>query len=204
MAAVNKLPSHLVWFLGALVVVPFFGPFAVTLFRHVGVHPRYAISGFPALIVLLSAAIPRRILDHRTLAAVLLLLIMSGGSIIHASHPGYGREDTIAAGHWLDKNVPKDTPLFVTSSEMATLGRFHWPERPFYVFPEKDVAPIDSKAANALVSTMPLPKKSPFYYIVGRAWASDPHGLMRDALKRRFKSCQGTAAEGVEILCFHE
>jgi 4-amino-4-deoxy-L-arabinose transferase-like glycosyltransferase len=181
------------------------GPFlAHILFPKVSVNPRYFMTGFPALVVLLAAGMPRRF-DSRAhwICSLALIAIMVIGSARHLLQPDQKREDVLAAGRWLDKNVPNDAEILVTSDEMATLAYYFWPNRRFVPYPPRNVV-ADVRNAGALAEALPFNDSGQAIYIVGRAWVSDPDRALQNAISNRYRQCSGTEVRGVHIYCLRK
>lgn len=185
------------------LAAPLLAPFLVQIiFPDVSINPRYAMPAAPAFVVLLSAGIAQGFRQHGavTLSAVVLVGIMTAGSVRHLLSPGHGREDIHAAGSWLDAHVPVDETILVTSEEMYHLASFHWPDRRLILYPvRKTVASRDN--ATEIAKEVPFLHGNRLIYIFGRAWLSDPDGALQDALLGRYTTCPGTKVRGIRILC---
>jgi mannosyltransferase len=201
-AALRSTPKPALFTLITILLVVMLAPFAAGALARIAVNPRYAMAALPALLVLLAAGAPENPKQRlRSLAAGLLLLILSGASALHLAEPGHGREDIQAAGIWLDVNVPAADEILVSSEEMALLARFHWPTRRFTLYPEHKVV-ADSSNASRLAAAAPLSRSNRTIYLFGREWLSDPNGALRAALKARYRTCPGSEARGIQLLCF--
>ena len=201
-ATVRFMSTKALLLLTILVGVVVLGPFAVGLLFPVGINPRYAMAGVPALLVLLAAGSPAAIAYRvRTGAAAVLVIVMLIASTMHLADPGHGREDIYAVGNWLDANVPVEEVILVTSEEMATLARFHWPNRRFTVYPPRRTVVHRANADN-VAAELPFSDHKRTIYIYGREWLSDPDGDMLSALRNRYYACAGTEARGIRVLCF--
>jgi hypothetical protein len=122
-------------------------------------------------------------------------------TVLHLADPAHGREDVIAAGRWLDANVPPDEEILITSTEMEHLARFHWPQRHFRLFPTERGAITPDEVAN-VADSLPFTTPERSIFIVGRAWLSDPDGRLQKELAERYQSCPGADVRGIRILCF--
>jgi uncharacterized membrane protein len=201
-AAIRSLPRRHLLLLAIIVCAVVIGPFVASAIFHIGVNPRYAIAGVPALIVFIAMGAPQKLSDKFGLVAVtLLLLVMATATAIHLANPGHGREDVHALGKWLDKNVPVDEEILVTSHEMALLAAFHWPQRRFITYPARKVV-VNSNNLDRILESIPNSRSPRTIYVIGRAWLSDPEEALRSALKRSPEKCPGMTARGIEVLCF--
>ncbi|HVK54737.1 MAG TPA: glycosyltransferase family 39 protein [Burkholderiales bacterium] len=199
--AIRSLPLRYLLLLAIIVCAVVIGPFVASLILHIGVNPRYAIAAVPALIVFIAMGAPRSLSDKPGLiATALLLFVMATATAIHVRNPGHGREDIHTLGKWLDKNVPVEEQILITSHEMALLAAFHWPQRRFITYPARKVVVNNSNVGN-LLENIPLSRSHRTIYIVGRAWLSDPDDVLRSRLKRSPERCPGMIARGVEVLC---
>jgi|GEM_PF-1533801 len=179
-----------------------FAPFIVGLFFDVGINPRYAIACTPAILAFIAAGCPNSPGQYsRELSAITLLAILTTASMLHLNNPSHGREDINAIGEWLDRNVPKEEEILITSSEMAALADFHWPDRRFITYPARKIV-VNNANAGRIASELPINHGQRTIYIFGRTWVSDPDNALRNALKARYRECNGTAAQGVTVLCF--
>lgn len=178
-------------------------PFVVQLAVDVDVNPRYFAAAVPLLLALLAAGVPPRLgRDARSLAAVALLAVLAFASARHLLHPAHGREDIAAAEAWLAEHAP-NTPLLVTSFEMAIVAAYHWPERALQLYPPGGMVATRANAA-ALAAALPLSRDGRAVYVIGRAWVSDPAGALREALRVRYASCGEAHVDGVEVLCLRD
>jgi mannosyltransferase len=176
------------------------GPFLGSVLLGVGINPRYCAPAVPALLVVLAVGAAGARGGLGRLAAVALLLTLAGSSAAHLAAPGHGREDVYAAGRWLDAHVARDEEILVTSEEMLDLAQFHWPGRRLRLYPERGVR-VEPDNAERIADA--LPGAGPrAIWVVGRAWLSDPDGLLERALDARHAPCAGAAVRGVRILCF--
>ncbi len=175
-------------------------PFVVQLVVDVDVHPRYLAAALPLVLVVLAAGMPARLgRDPGSIAAVALLGLLALGSVLHLARPGHGREDIAAIEAWLATHAPSD-PLLVTSSEMAIVAGYYWPERPMQLYPPGGMVATRANA-DALAAALPLSSDGRAVYVFGRAWVSDPEGALRAALRTRYASCGETTGSGVEVFC---
>lgn len=166
-----------------------------------GTSPRYASPGLPALAALLASGMSfSRARPGRSAATAIVLACAVLGSSLHLARPGHGREAVDRAGAWLDANAADGTPVVVTSEEMATLARFHWPRRPLVAHPPHGVV-ADASNAGALAEAMPFPAGDRVLFVFGRDWLTDPEGALRAALRVRWASCGGVEVEGIRVLC---
>ncbi|MFM7143545.1 MAG: hypothetical protein ACKO2K_16695, partial [Alphaproteobacteria bacterium] len=116
------------------------------------------------------------------------------------ARPGHGREAVDVAGAWIDANAAPGAPIVVTSEEMATLARFHWPSRPVVPHPPFGVV-ADEANATPLADELPFPAGERVLFVFGRDWLTDPAGALRAELARRWRSCGGAEFEGIRVLC---
>jgi mannosyltransferase len=201
-AALRSAPKLALLTLITILAVVMLAPFGAWALAGIAVNPRYAMAGLPALLVLLAGGAPENLRQRsRSLAAGLLILLLAGASALHLAEPGHGREDIQAAGIWLDANVPASHEILVSSEEMAWLARFHWPTRRFRLYPEHNVV-ADRTNASRLAAAAPLSRSNRTIYIFGREWLSDPNGALRAALKAGYRTCPGSEARGIQLLCF--
>jgi 4-amino-4-deoxy-L-arabinose transferase-like glycosyltransferase len=187
----------------SILAVPLLAPFLVqVIFPEVSINPRYAMPAIPAFVVLLSAGISQGFRQHGavTLSAVVLVGIMTSGSVRHLLSPGHGRADIYAADSWLDVHVPIDEEILVTSEEMYHLASFHWPNRRLRLYPARKVVANRENAAE-IAKEVPFTQGNRLIYIFGRAWLSDPDGALQDALLGRYTTCPETKVRGIRILC---
>lgn len=184
--------------LGAAITAPL----AAAFLAGVGSSPRYASAGFPALVALLGAGMSfSRSSPLRCAAALVVAGCALAGTVLHLADPGHGREDVVAAGAWLDAHGPPgDAPILVTSEEMVTLARFHWPARKTISYPPLDVV-ARARDAHVLAAATPFPAGDRVFYVFGRDWLSDPDGVLRAAVESRFPSCGSVRFAGIRILC---
>ena len=141
---------------------------------------------------------------HALLLGAVALVVAGcalAGTVLHLADPGHGREDVVAAGAWLDAHGPPgDAPILVTSEEMVTLARFHWPARRTISYPPLDVV-ARARDADVLAAATPFPAGDRVFYVFGRDWLSDPDGVLRAAVESRFPSCGSVRFAGIRILC---
>lgn len=201
-ATVRFMSTKALLLLTILIGVVVLGPFAVGLLFPVGINPRYAMAGVPALLVLLAAGSPvatgQRV---RAAAAAVLMVVMLIASTLQLADPGHGRENVYAVGKWLDVNVPKEEEILVASEEMAILARFHWPDRRFRLYPPRGVI-VGRANADQVADDLPLSHPTRTIYLYGREWLYDPDGELLTALKNRHDACPGTEVRGIRVLCF--
>jgi hypothetical protein len=132
--------------------------------------------------------------------ALLLLGLLLLSDAMELAHPGQKREDIAAAGAWLDRNVPLDEEILVTSNEMASLAFYHWPQRHFKLYPGRDLS-ITARNAAAVAEAVPFTSEYRVIYIFGRSWLSDPEGALEHEVVERYASCGGTEVRGIRIYC---
>jgi hypothetical protein len=189
--------------LGPTLAVTLLGPYAVGwILPGVGTNPRYAMAGVPALFALLAAGAPARVERGVPLLATgIVALALVIGAAVHVARPLDGREDVYAAGRWLDTHVPADAPILVTARDMATVATYHWPMRRIVVYPEPSVVVLPGNV-DTVADRLPVPQGDRVFFLVGRAWDSDPDGVLPRALGARYRPCPGTAVAGIRIFCF--
>ena len=176
-------------------------PIVASLLVGGGTSPRYASPGLPAAVALLGAGASFSRAHRARLAATLVVAACAVlGSSLHLAHPGHGREAVDAAGTWLDEHAAPDVPVVVSSEEMATLARFHWPRRPVVDYPPRGVVAGPANA-EALAAGLPFPRGDRVFFVLGRDWISDPRGHLRSALAARWSSCGGVEVEGIRVFC---
>jgi hypothetical protein len=177
-------------------------PFAIRLVLGVAVNPRYFQSIVPALLVLLAVGAAARGTWQRAgrVAGGVVAMVLVGATALHLAQPGHGREDVRAATAWLDAHVPAAQPLVVTSREMAYLARFHWPDRVVVDHPAPPLVVTDQSGADAAVAGLPW-HDGRAVYVFGRAWVSDPRGLLEETVARRLPSCGRFETRGIRIYC---
>jgi mannosyltransferase len=183
-----------------ILLIPFItllaAPFAAQLVLGVAVNPRYFIAAVPGLFIWLAAGAARRPLAGWCLAVVLAI-----GLLQHLADPAHGREDIRAATRWLNEHVPRGEEILVTSAEMEFLARFHWPERPWRLWPPAHVV-ADPDNAPRLATELPPPVEgSRRIFLLGREWLTDPTGALVRAVRARYRECPGTSVRGIRILC---
>ncbi|MES2352828.1 MAG: glycosyltransferase family 39 protein [Pseudomonadota bacterium] len=177
------------------------GPFFASMLFDVGNNPRYAMACCPALLAFVVAGFPNTMNDRiRVGAAAVLIIIMVSASTLHLANPGHGREDIYGIGEWLDANVPIEEEILVTSDEMATLAKFHWPQRHFRNYPSGKTV-VKRSGADDVAAALPFGNANRVIYIFGRTWVSDPNDALRAALTTRYNACPGIQARGIEVLC---
>ena len=199
--ALRSLPRPAWILLVGLMVGILLGPLAISLVFDIGINPRYAMTGAPALIVFVAAGLAN-IVQQRfgwTVAAA-LFFVMSIASYLHLQDPGHGREDVFAADAWLDRKVPIDEDILITSEELAILARFHWPQRHFTLYPPRRSI-IDRGNVDAFTDALPFANKQRVIFMTGREWVSDPRDLLVAELGKRYRDCGGTAVRGIRIQC---
>jgi len=204
LSALRSISRDVLWF-GVLVLgMVVLSPFIVASFYDVAINPRYAMGAMPALLVLLAAGCARAAESRSQLIApVILIVCMVIGSSRQVQNPGHAREDVYGAARWLNANVQEQEEILITSDEMAILGRFHWPNRHFVLYPPKKVI-ADKGNAEQLAADLPFPTGHRVIYIFGREWESDPDGALRAALRARYDACPGTIVRGIQMLCFRK
>jgi uncharacterized membrane protein len=178
-------------------------PLAVPMLLDVAVNPRYFQTAVPALLVVLALGAASRGAS-RPLGRALgtgVAGVLIAGTVLHLANPGHGREDVRGAGRWLATHVAPSQPLLVTSHEMAELARFHWPRWPIVDYPEDYVA-VDAPAADRLAERLRR-RDGRTVYVFGRAWASDPDGVLERAI-RRWPSCGEYETRGIRIYCLEQ
>lgn len=177
------------------------GPFVVWLVLPVAINPRYFAAAVPVLLTLMAigaASSPPAI--SRMVATAVVVVILLAGTARHLLDPGRNREDVAAAGKWLDSHVPADEEIVITSQEMASLARFHWPNRRFQLYPAPGVV-AGRQNASELANAFPFPAGDRAIYVIGREWLSDPLGALSGDLSARHPSCGGADLRGIRILC---
>ncbi|MFM7734360.1 MAG: glycosyltransferase family 39 protein [Alphaproteobacteria bacterium] len=189
------------WTLVGLAAASIATPVAASMAVGGGTSPRYASPGLPALAALLGAGMAfSRAHVARLVATAVVLASAALGSTLHVARPGHGREAVDVAGAWIDANAAPGAPIVVTSEEMATLARFHWPSRPVVPHPPFGVV-ADEANATALADELPFPAGERVLFVFGRDWLTDPAGALRAELARRWRSCGGAEFEGIRVLC---
>ncbi len=133
-------------------------------------------------------------------AGARVVLVLVGATALHLAQPGHGREDVRAAAAWLDAHVPATQPLVVTSREMAYLARFHWADRMVVDHPAPILVVVDQASADAALAELPW-REGRVVYVFGRAWVSDPRGVLEQAVSREFASCGRFEVRGIRIYC---
>ena len=177
-------------------------PFAVRAFAGAGIHPRYFAAAFAPFMLVLAAGVAQgEGRDLRTVSAVALTVVMTVAMMLHLHNTSHGREDVVAAGRWLDANVPPDEEILVTSGEMAVLARFHWPNRRFRLYPDRGDTAIPTDAISDMADALPFAGRDHAIFIFGRAWLTDPTGAFQTTLSQRYPGCGGTEVSGIRILC---
>ena len=194
--------------LGAVLACVLFGPFAAhLLLPSLSVNPRYFIAAAPALFVWLAfgAATPTTAGGRLTRPAGLIVAgLFTLAITLHLAAPGQKRADIHAAGRWLDANLARSELLLVSSSEMADLSQFHWPERNIVLYPKRDLV-VTAANVDALIDQLPgaaeLAAGGRVHYLFGRIWVSDPEGLLRQGLAERHPSCGRAEFRGIVLTC---
>lgn len=182
--------------------VALLAPFFYRLAAGAGVHPRYFAAAIAPVLIVTAIGMPSDGLRSlRGAATIGLALVMLWATILHLRDTGHGREDIRSAGRWLDANVPPDEEILVTSIEMDHLARFHWPSRRFQLYPA-DHRPVKSDQIAQLAAALPFAGRDHTIFMIGRAWLSDPEGLLQHALTARYPPCPGIEVPGIRILCF--
>ncbi len=182
--------------------VALLAPFFYRLVAGAGVHPRYFAAAIaPVLVVTAVGMAPDRLAGLRGAATLVLGAVMVYATYLHLRDTGHGREDIIAAGRWLEANVPVDEEILITSSEMETLARFHWPNRHFRPYPAEKGA-VKPEQIPRLVESLPFDGDPRALFMVGRAWLSDPEGKLQEALAARYSACPGADVPGIRIHCY--
>lgn len=140
----------------------------------------------------------------RTVAIAGLIAIISIADEMYLADPGRKREDTYAAKRWLESNVPADEEILITSNEMETLATFHWPQYRFRLNPAPGTVATPNKAVR-LATELPFPVNSDHVvYVFGRAWLSDPDGLLRAELKRQYEYAAASRCAVSAFFVLHE
>lgn len=185
----------------ATIGVTVAGPLVVPLVLPVAINPRYFAAGVPALLALLAMGAPTSPrISARGVATAVLAAILLAGTTRHLSDPGGKREDVSAARVWLDSHVPATEEIVITSSEMASIAQFQWPDRKFRLYPAPGVV-AGWGNADGLADAFPFPAGDRAIYVIGREWLSDPDGALRLHLSGRYSSCGGIDLRGIRILC---
>lgn len=188
------------------LAVPLLAPFMVRLvFPDVSINPRYTMPAAPSLLVLLAAGLAQGFSQHVSvkISAFILLAVMASGSVRHLVTPGHGREDIYAAGNWLEQHVPVDEEIIVTSNEMHLLAMLHWPDRRFRLYPDRRIVANQENSAE-IAGNVPFSTSDRSIYIFGRTWLSDPDGLLKNELEKRYAMCPGAEIRGIRILCLEK
>ena len=178
-------------------------PFAIRAVVGAGIHPRYFAAAFAPLVLVLAAGVAEVGArgGMRSVAAGVLAAVMTIATMLHLHDTSHGREDVIAAGRWLDANVPPEEEILVTSGEMAVLARFHWPNRRFRLYPDHGETAIPTGVIAGAADALPFPGPGRAVFIFGRAWLTDPTGAFQTALSQRYPGCGGVEVPGIRILC---
>jgi hypothetical protein len=181
--------------------VALLAPFFYRLAAGAGVHPRYFAAAIAPVLVLTAVGMaPDRLSSPRGISTIALGLVMMLATFLHLRDTGHGREDVYAAGRWLDANVPVDEEILITSIEMEHLAHFHWPKRHFRRYPVDHHA-VKPSLIPSIVDGLPFGDHDHAYYLIGRAWISDPDGELQHALVQRYPACPGVEVAGIRILC---
>jgi uncharacterized membrane protein len=199
MLALKPRERGIVLFLLTCVVL---GPFVVSaVFPKVSLNPRYFTAAVPLLLVLLGAGMPPRVTAWwRTGAAAFLVGLMGFATASELSNPGQKREDVLGAGLWLDRNVPTEEEILVTSDEMASLAYYHWPDRRTRVYPARNVV-ASTGNVEAIVQGLTFIGRKRVIYVFGRSWLSDPDHALERAIQERYPTCGRTEVRGIRIYC---
>ena len=201
--ALRSLPGPAWILLLGQVLGVLLGPLAMSLVFDIGINPRYAMTAAPAFFVFLAVGLATTANQRLGwAAAAALLAVISIASYLHLKDPGHGREDVLAAGAWLDRNVPIDEAILITSEELAILARFHWPQRRFVLYPEKRTI-VGSNNVDAVAAALPLANQQRVIFMIGREWLSDPEGLLVTTLRKRHRDCEGAKLRGIRIVCLN-
>jgi len=175
------------------------GPFAVSVVLGVSVNPRYFVTAVPALLLLLAIGSAARTPFQRGLRiGVVALFVVASG--LHVRTPGHGREDVNAAGDWLRARASAEDTLLVTSFAMAFLADFHWPDLQLQDYPPIGVVALENNA-DELARALPPSASGRTYFVIGRAWLSDPLGHLQAAIRAHYPDCGSLEVRGVLVLC---
>ena len=188
------------------LAVPLLSPFMVSVvFPDVSINPRYSMTAAPSLFVLLGAGLAQGFSQQISvrISAAILFAVMLAGSGRHLVTPGHGREDIYAAEQWLEQHVPTDEEISVTSDEMYTLSKFHWPRRRFRLYPDRKTV-VNRENVAEVADNIPVFPSGRSIFIFGRTWLSDPDGLLQDELAKRYSMCSGAELSGIRILCLEK
>ena len=188
-----------------VLFVTLIGPFVVVqVLRDVSVNPRYFVAGAPALFVLVAAGMSLGKLStlRRRTSTLALLVVIVTGTVLHLANPGHGRADIHSAGSWIETNVDKNEKILLTSREMASLAKFHWPHRQLQLYPQSRVT-VDETNVHDVLAGLPLGDQERIVYVFGRAWLSDPGGVLQQALIDRFDVCADHRVRGLRIMCLY-
>ena len=188
------------------LAVPLLAPLMVRVFfPDVSINPRYTMPAAPSLLVLLGAGLAQGFSRHVSvkISAFILIAVMVTGSVRHLITPGHGREDIYAAENWLERHVAVDEEILVTSSEMHLFAMLHWPDRRFRLYPSRRIVANHENAAE-IAENVPFSTSDRLIFIFGRAWLSDPDGLLKDELAKRYAMCPGAEFRGIHILCLEK
>jgi len=198
----RALSSRARLFVIVLLVCIFLGPFlAATVFPKISLNPRYFTAGAGLILVVIAAGMPRPgAALWRTAAGAAVFGVMAFAVAMQLSEPGQKREDVLAAGAWLERNVAANQELVVTSDEMASLAYFHWPQRKIHIHPPPHVV-ADAKTAEQLAANLPFNGNARTIYVFGRSWLSDPDNALEQAVINKYTSCGSTAVRGIRIYC---
>lgn len=179
------------------------GPLAMSFVFDIGINPRYAMTAAPAFIIFLAAGLATAANQRLRWAVVAAVFaVISVASYLHLKDPGHGREDVLSAGAWLDRNVPIDEAILITSEELAILARFHWPQRRFVLYPPRRTI-VGNSNVDAIAAALPGSQRERVIFMIGREWLSDPEGLLVATLRKRHRDCGGAKLRGIRIVCLN-
>lgn len=201
-AGLRRVSRHDAVSVGLVLMAVLAGPFAVAaVFPKISLNPRYLTAAVPLLLAILAAgcvaATARRWL---AIPAIALLGVLLSANVLHLAQPGQKREDIPAAGAWIESHLAADTPLLVTSDEMVSLARYHWPQRRIEAYPARNDI-VDPARAAPLAAALPFAGRDRVGYVFGRSWLSDPQSALEQRIAGCFASCGSATFRGIRVYC---
>ncbi len=164
------------------------------------INPRYLAPGAPAVLISLALLLDQASGWARA-AGIASVAVMMTASALLMIDPGYGHEDTANAGRWLDAHVPADQVILVPGGDMGELASYAWPGHPVRTYPPPALV-VNGGNVDRVAAGLPFFGQDQVVYVLGRAWWTDPQGVLVKALDRRYASCPGTTARDLPIRCY--
>lgn len=160
--------------------LPLASAIAVTQFTRITYNPRYLMPAFPAFVIILASAIVSSMKSRLGLTMTALVAIgMVWSTANWFFNPRYSKEDIRSAAAYLTAEVEDEDAIIISSSWVVV------PLRHYGFAIPKDAVLVRRKNVTKVVSSIPQIEASTtgrIWLVESYAWASDPEGLLREAL----------------------